>query len=265
MAEQVWEIGYPDRAADEFFKGDGSNYWLWGWNLRYALLFPGGLTYTVGKSDPRKDWFFEEVPTATNLSFLNPDAKDPANQRFGWVKAESLTEYPQTNQTGPWHVYGRGKETVWTIKFNMPKAEHGTAALRVGLAGVDGLRGGLAVAVNGKSAGAVGDGSNPDNQRLIQTQRDPLQHRQRTMATAHAEVRRRAAEGRREHTDVHRAGGRSAERCRVGLPAAGTRRECQTRSGRAKDGGIGLRRSRRREGNDTVGATTVSTGPDEQL
>jgi rhamnogalacturonan endolyase len=51
----------------------------------------------------------------------------------------------------------------------MPKAGHGTASLRVGLAGVDGLRNGLAVAVNGKSAGAIGDSSNPDNQRLIQT------------------------------------------------------------------------------------------------
>jgi rhamnogalacturonan endolyase len=167
--KQIWEIGYPDRAADEFFKGDGQNYWLWGWNLRYALLFPNGLTYTVGKSDPKKDWFFEEVPTATDLSFVNPEAKDPANQRFGWVKAESLTQYPQTDQTGPWKVYGRGKETVWTIKFNMPKQEQGVAALRVALAGVDGLRNGLAVTVNGQSAGAVGDGSNPDNQRLIGT------------------------------------------------------------------------------------------------
>jgi rhamnogalacturonan endolyase len=167
--KQVWEIGYPDRAADEFLKGDGQNYWLWGWNLRYALLFPNDLTYTVGKSDPKKDWFFEEVPHATDLSFVNPEAKDPANQRFGWVKAESLTQYPQTDQTGPWKVYGRGKETVWTIKFNMPKQEQGVAALRVGLAGVDGLRNGLAVTVNGQSAGAVGDGSNPDNQRLIGT------------------------------------------------------------------------------------------------
>ncbi len=167
--KQVWEIGYPDRAAEEFFKGDGSNYWLWGWNLRYALLFPNDLTYTVGKSDWHKDWFFEEVPHATNMAFVNPDAKDPASQRFGWVKAESLKQYPQTDQTGPWRVYGRGKETVWTIKFNMPKTERGMAALRVGLAGVDGLRNGLAVSVNGKSAGALGDGSNPDNQRLIQT------------------------------------------------------------------------------------------------
>ncbi len=130
FGRQLWEIGYPDRAADEFLKGDSKNYWIWGWNLRYALLFPNGLTYTVGKSDPKKDWFFEEVPTATDLSFLNPDAKDPKNQRFGWVKAESLDQYPQTDQSGPWKVYGRGKETVWTIKFNMPKAEHGVAAAR---------------------------------------------------------------------------------------------------------------------------------------
>ena len=166
---QVWEIGYPDRSANEFFKGDGQNYWLWGWNLRYALLFPNDLTYTVGKSDWHKDWFFEEVPHATNLAFVNPEAKDPANQRFGWVKAESLDQYPQTDQRGPWVVYGRGRETVWTIKFNMAKQDQGRAALRVSLAGVNGMRGGLAVAVNGQSAGAIGSGSDADNAPLRNT------------------------------------------------------------------------------------------------
>jgi rhamnogalacturonan endolyase len=170
FGKQVWEIGTPDRAADEFLKGDGQNVWLWGWNLRFALLFPNGLTYTVGKSDPKKDWFFEEVPTATNLSFVNPAAKDPANQRYGWVKAESLTEYPQTNQSGPWKVYGRGKETVWTIKFKMATDGQGMAALRVALAGANPSRGGaLAIAVNGTYAGALGDASNPDNPRVIST------------------------------------------------------------------------------------------------
>jgi rhamnogalacturonan endolyase len=166
---QVWEIGKPDRAADEFLKGDPNNYWLWGWNLRYALWNPHGLTYTVGKSTPAKDWFFEEVPTADNMSWLNPDAKDPKNQRFGWVKAESLDQYPQKDQTGPWRVYGHGTETVWTVKFNMPKTEHGVASLRVALAGANGLRNGLPVMVNGQSVGAVGDGSNPDNPRIINT------------------------------------------------------------------------------------------------
>jgi rhamnogalacturonan endolyase len=166
---QIWEIGYPDRTGDKFFKGDGADNWLWGWNLRYSLLFPNDITYTIGKSDYRKDWFFEEVPHATNLSFVNPTAKDPANQRFGWVKAESLTQYPQTNQHGPWDIYGTGRTTVWTIKFNLPKSVHGEGYLRVALAGVNGLRDGLAVGLNGQSIGAIGDGRSPDNAPLITT------------------------------------------------------------------------------------------------
>jgi len=167
--KQLWEIGYPDGTGDKFFKGDGADNWLWGWNLRYALLFPNDVTFTVGKSDPKKDWFFEEVPHATNLSFVNPEAKDPANQRFGWVKAESLTQYPQTDQSGPWKIYGTGRTTVWTVKFNLAKPAQGVAALRVALAGVNGLRDGLAVGLNGQSIGAIGDGSDPENARLITT------------------------------------------------------------------------------------------------
>ena len=166
--KQIWEIGYPDRTGGKFFKGDGPNYWLWGWNLRYALLFPNDITYTIGKSDYHKDWFFEEVPHAENLSFVNPDAKDPANQRFGWVKGESLDQYPQTNTRGPWAIYGRGRTTVWTVKFNMDKAVQGQAALRVALAGVNAISQ-LAVTVNGQNAGAIGDGKSADNARLITT------------------------------------------------------------------------------------------------
>ncbi len=167
--KQIWQIGYPDRSAREFFKGDPADSWLWGWNLRYALLFPHDITYTIGKSTPGKDWFFEEVPHATNLSFVNPAARDPANQRFGWVKAESLAEYPQTNQRGPWAVYGHGRQTVWTVLFKMKRQPHGVAFLRVGLDGVDGLWNGLPIGVNGKKVGALGDALNPGNPRLIQT------------------------------------------------------------------------------------------------
>jgi rhamnogalacturonan endolyase len=151
--KQVWEIGESNRTASEFFKGDGANYWLWGWPLRYALLFPDDLTYTVGKSDYRKDWFFEQVPHALSLAFVNPEAKDPANQRFGWVKGESLTQYPQSDTQGPWRVYGRGRATTWTIKFNMDRASQGQATLRIALAGADGQ--GLTVAVNGQNAGRI--------------------------------------------------------------------------------------------------------------
>ena len=54
FGKQVWEIGYPDRTADKFLKGDGANYWLWGWPLRYAGLFPNDVTYTIGKSNPAR-------------------------------------------------------------------------------------------------------------------------------------------------------------------------------------------------------------------
>jgi rhamnogalacturonan endolyase len=151
---QIWEIGYPDRTGDKFYKGDGENYWLWGWGLRYPLLFPNDITYTIGQSDYHKDWFFQQVPHGESNAWLNPDAKDPANQRFGWVKAESLDTYPQTNTSGPWRIYGRGRATTWTIKFNMDKPPKGQAALRVALAGADG-NGGLAISVNGQSAGTI--------------------------------------------------------------------------------------------------------------
>jgi rhamnogalacturonan endolyase len=152
--KQVWEIGYPTRAGDKFFKGDGENYWLWGWGLRYPLLFTDDITYTIGKSDYRRDWFFQQTPHATSTVWKNPDAKDPANQRFGWVKVESLKEYPQTDTVGPWRIYGRGRATTWTVKFDVDRDPKGEAALRVALAGADGT-GGLAIAVNGKTVGTL--------------------------------------------------------------------------------------------------------------
>jgi rhamnogalacturonan endolyase len=156
--KQIWEIGYPNRTGDKFFKGDGDNYWLWGWCLRYPLLFPNDVTYTIGKSDYHKDWFFEQVPHGESTAWMNLEAKDPANQRFGWVKAESLEQYPQTNQSGPWRVYGRGRATTWTVKFNMDGQPKGQAALRVALAGADfgfGGTAGLTIGVNGKEAGLI--------------------------------------------------------------------------------------------------------------
>ena len=153
--KQIWEIGYPDRTGDKFFKGDSDNYWLWGWGLRYSGLFPNDITYTIGKSDYHKDWFFQEVPHSTTDAWKNPAAKDPYNQRFGWVALPTGTK-------DPWSEWGQGRATTWTVKFNMPKASKGTAVLRVALAGADGgngttpsAPGSLSIGLNGQTVGAI--------------------------------------------------------------------------------------------------------------
>ncbi|HUD21365.1 MAG TPA: polysaccharide lyase family protein [Acidobacteriaceae bacterium] len=172
--KQVWEIGYPDRTGDKFYKGDPDNYWLWGWGLRYAGLFPNDITYTIGKSDYHKDWFIQEVPHSTTTAWLNSAAKDPYNQRFGWVAIPSSTD-------DPWPQWGQGRAATWTVKFNMPTTSKGTAVLRIALAGADGggnlatgggtgqfgggggtslyvgsdKQGGLIIGVNGKTVGTI--------------------------------------------------------------------------------------------------------------
>jgi rhamnogalacturonan endolyase len=145
--KQIWEIGYPDRTGGKFYKGDGDDYWLWGWCVRYGDLFPNDITYTIGKSDYRKDWFFEEVPHATSEFWKNPAAPDPLHQRFGWMRLGTPGE-------DMWRIIGHGRATTWTIKFNMDRASKGQAALRIALAGADGF-GGLQVGVNGEDVGTI--------------------------------------------------------------------------------------------------------------
>lgn len=116
---QLWDIGVPNRSGSEFFKGD--DYYHWGWYLKYPKLFPNDVNYIVGRSDFRKDWFFEQVPHNTNLD----------------------------DSTGR----SRGRSTTWTIQFDQPLATRGKATLRLAICGV-GTRE-LEVAVNGQSIGSV--------------------------------------------------------------------------------------------------------------
>jgi rhamnogalacturonan endolyase len=117
--KQLWDIGIPNRNGSEFFKGD--DYFHWGWYLEYPKLFPNDVNYVIGKSDFRKDWFFEQVPHNEN-----PD-----------------------NTTGN----GQGRSTTWTISFNLPDAPHGKATLRLAICGV-GTRS-LTATMNDQSIGSV--------------------------------------------------------------------------------------------------------------
>jgi rhamnogalacturonan endolyase len=116
--KQLWEIGIPDRSGAEFFTGDKAS--RWGNYLLYAKLFPNDIHYTIGASDFRKDWFYEQVPNV-------------AHGKGGYD----------------------GGDTTWTIQFNMDAAGKGTAIFRTGLCGVAAKH--VFVYVNGKQVGDLGD------------------------------------------------------------------------------------------------------------
>ncbi len=116
---QLWDIGIPNRSGAEFFKGD--DYFHWGWYLQYPKLFPYDVKYVIGKSDFRKDWFFEQVP-------YNDDTN---------------------NTTGT----GRGSATTWTVTFDLPAAPRGKATLRLAICGVSTRT--LTADMNDQSIGSV--------------------------------------------------------------------------------------------------------------
>ena len=103
---QIWEIGIPNRTGAEFDKGD--DYAHDGMFLVYAKLFPNDVNYVIGKSDYRKDWFFEQVPHSED-----PTAK-PADYNMRT---------------------GQGRATPWTVSFDLAQAPRaGKAHLRLALA-----------------------------------------------------------------------------------------------------------------------------------
>ena len=136
---QVWEVGIPNRNSREFLKGD--DYFHDGMSEMYADLFPEDVDFAVGRSDFRTDMYFQHVPRATPESL------------------RAAQEY-----TGPFWSAPRvtGTATPWTIRFDLPGAPAGGAAvLRLAISGT-GTRA-LDVQVNGHPAGEVvlgmGDGT----------------------------------------------------------------------------------------------------------
>ncbi len=118
FGRQLWDIGIPNRTGSEFFKGD--EYFHWGMYLEYPKLFPNDVNYTVGQSDFRKDWYYEEVPHVI--------------QDDGSGKSQ-------------------GRSTTWTIHFKLSDSPHGKATLRLAICGVGART--IAVGVNDHSVGTI--------------------------------------------------------------------------------------------------------------
>src|SRR5262245_14457767 len=129
---QLWDVGIPNRTGAEFFKGE--DYADPEISLKYATLFPNDVNYVIGRSDFRKDWFFQHVPH-------NEDPNARAAPFFG--------------------VRGNGRATPFAVAFDVPDEPRGRATLRLAICGT-GARA-IDVTVNDRPAGRVdrllGDGA----------------------------------------------------------------------------------------------------------
>lgn len=114
---QLWDIGLPNRSAEEFRHGD--HYWQWGLYNLYPKEFPNDVNFVVGKSDYHTAWNYAQVPRAQD-------------------------------DTG----HGNGPATTWTVIFDLPQAPHGKATLRLAFAGNSARH--LDITVNDKPAGTTG-------------------------------------------------------------------------------------------------------------
>ena len=123
---QLWDIGIPNRNGSEFFMGEA--YADPEISLRYATLFPHDVTYTIGRSDFRKDWFFQQVP----------HNEDPAAKAVPYAGVRTP-----------------GRATPFSILFDLPAAPRGHATLRLAICGTGAKS--IAVAVNDRPAGEVDD------------------------------------------------------------------------------------------------------------
>lgn len=126
--KQLWEIGLPNRSGSEFFKGDV--FWEPAISLDYATLFPNDVNFVVGRSDFRRDWFFQHVPHNEN----------PAAQPT-----------PYSGVASP------GRATPFAIAFDQPAKPRGKATLRLAICGT-GTRS-LDVIVNDQPAGKISLGT----------------------------------------------------------------------------------------------------------
>lgn len=128
--KQLWEVGIPNRNGSEF--AGAEEFWVPEMPLRYPKLFPNDVTFVIGKSDVRKDWFFQHVPHNEN-----PAAKS----------------VPFSGITTP------GRATPYNIQFDVAAAPKGKVVLRVAISG-SGARE-VDVSVNGEAVGKI-NGFTPD-------------------------------------------------------------------------------------------------------
>jgi rhamnogalacturonan endolyase len=123
--KQIWEIGVPNRSAEEFKHGD--KYWVWGMYNDYAKEFPNDVNFIIGKSDWSKDWNYAQPPR---------DGKPTT-----WTVSFDLAEAPKGKATLRLAICGsRGRSGI-EVAVNDKSAGGTGPLLDSGVMHRDGIRG----------------------------------------------------------------------------------------------------------------------------
>jgi rhamnogalacturonan endolyase len=172
--QQIWEIGVPNRNGSEFLMGD--DFFHDGMQIKYAQLFPNDVNFVIGKSDYKKDWYYQQPPHADEAT-MAAAARGPSTSAGARLPGESAPAPVAAAGQGagqPGSAAGsaagsggargtgrgqaapsNGRATPWNITFDMPAAQvHGTATLRAAFSGT-GVRN-IDVKINGESVGQLG-------------------------------------------------------------------------------------------------------------
>jgi len=143
---------------------EGDDFFHDGMQIQYAKLFPNDVNFIIGKSDFRKDWYYQQPPHATDEAIAAAAAPRPARLP-GETPLAGSTPAAARGAPGAPGAAGAppgarggaapaGRATPWTITFDMPNTVKGKATLRAAFSGT-GTRF-IDVAVNGESAGQLG-------------------------------------------------------------------------------------------------------------
>ncbi|XP_018331663.1 uncharacterized protein LOC108741360 [Agrilus planipennis] len=127
--KQLWQIGVPDRDSGEFKSPPGypspipnlEEYRKFGTWLSYSKTFPNDPDFTVGSSDPAKDW-----------GYFMPMIKTP-----GFPAQLKMVNITQNTQP-----------TNWKVRFDYSGSTGGTATLTLGFAA--NVKAGIRAVINGK-------------------------------------------------------------------------------------------------------------------
>ncbi len=187
---QLWDIGVANRSPEEFYKGD--DWWNPTIQTFYATAFPSDVNYVIGKSDYTRDWFYMQIPHASDAAIAAAAARASAPPRgalpgetppgrggpsagaapglmpgvptqsggatvAGGVRGGAPGAIPG-GRGGPGGFGGgaavQGRESAWKVSWDMPLPGKGTAVLRVALIRTN--AGAIPVSLNGEAVGSVG-------------------------------------------------------------------------------------------------------------